>query len=86
MITLSATYPDYMAVYVTRYMRSAIFVRLNIVDPSLRGIKQYFKITPYSTMPNICFDYKVDCLIKLLNQIQFQQCIIFTRFTLGFVI
>ena len=37
MIALSATYPSYMAAYVTRYMRTATFVRLNIVDPSLRG-------------------------------------------------
>jgi superfamily II DNA/RNA helicase len=82
MITLSATYPSYMAVYVTRYMRAATFVRLNIVDPSLRGIKQYFKITPYSNMPNISFDYKVDSLIKFLSQVQFQQCIIFTNYQL----
>jgi superfamily II DNA/RNA helicase len=38
-ITLSATYPSFMATYLTRYMRSPMFVRLNIVDPSLRGFE-----------------------------------------------
>ena len=41
LLTLSATYPAYMATYAARYMRSPTFVRLNAVDPSLRGIKQY---------------------------------------------
>ena len=38
MISSSATYPSYMAAYATRYMRSPTFVRLNAIDPSLRGI------------------------------------------------
>ena len=41
MISLSATYPHYMAAYATRYMRSPTFVRLNAIDPSLRGFKFY---------------------------------------------
>ena len=81
-ITLSATYPTYMASYATRYMRSPMFVRLNIIDPSLRGIKQYFKITPYSTLPNVLFDYKIDSLIKILSSIDFNQSIIFTNYQL----
>ena len=26
------------------------------------------------------FDYKIECLLKIFNQIQFQQCIIFTNY------
>ncbi len=82
MITLSATYPNTIAAYVTRYMRNATFVRLNKVDPSLRGIKQYFKTTNYSSLPNGSFDIKVDCLIKLLSTIHFQQAIVFINYQL----
>ena len=80
MIFLSATYPSFMASYATRYMRSPTFVRLNIVDPSLRGIKQYFKITPFSTQANKCFESKVDELCKILSNVQFQQAIIFVSY------
>ena len=95
-----------MASYATRYMRSPTFVRLNIIDPSLRGfkinfffklskikfnlkqkkkqkgIRQYYKITPYSNLTNKSFDFKIDALIKLLSSIQFQQAIIFTNYQL----
>lgn len=82
MIFLSATYPTFMASYATRYMRSPTYVRLNIVDPSLRGIKQYYKITPYSNLSNKCFDAKVEELCKILQSIQFQQAIIFVNYQL----
>ncbi|CAF0848694.1 unnamed protein product [Brachionus calyciflorus] len=77
---LSATYPEYMASYATRYMRSPTFVRLNIVDPSLRGIKQFYKITSYSNLSNKCFGYKIDELCKVLSSVQFQQAIIFVNY------
>jgi ATP-dependent RNA helicase DDX20 len=80
MLCFSATYPSYMGPYVTRYMRSPTYVRLNIVDPSLRGIKQYFKLTPYSDQSSVSFDYKVESLLDLLSKIQFQQSIIFTNY------
>ena len=80
MLCFSATYPSYMGPYVTRYMRSPTYVRLNIVDPSLRGIRQFYKITTFSDLPNACFDYKVEVLLKLLAKVQFQQSIIFTNY------
>ena len=79
-LTLSATYPSYMGAYATRYMRSPTYVRLNIVDPSLRGINQFYKVTPHSNLANVAFDNKVDELIRLISTIQFQQCIIFTNY------
>jgi superfamily II DNA/RNA helicase len=82
MIVLSATYPSYMATYVTRYMRSATFVRLNIVDPSLRGIKQFYKLMPYNELKNINFDSKINELLRLFSSIQFKQCIVFTNYQL----
>lgn len=84
MIVLSATYPVYLANYLTRYMRSPTYVRLNIVDPSLRGIKQYYKIVQSNfTTPNERNSYcenKLDELIKLFSLIQFTQCIVYTNY------
>ncbi|RNA31784.1 putative ATP-dependent RNA helicase DDX20 [Brachionus plicatilis] len=82
MIFLSATYPTFMASYATRYMRSPTYVRLNIVDPSLRGIKQYYKITSFSKLQNKCFDAKTDELCKILGSVQFQQAIVFVNYQL----
>jgi hypothetical protein len=90
MIVLSATYPHYMATYVTRYMRSAAaYVRLNAIDPSLRGIQQYYKVLSThnnnnnkTIMDNILFDVKIDELVGLLSSIEFTQCIVFTNYQL----
>lgn len=73
-----------MAAYATRYMRSPTWVRLNAVDPSLRGIKQYYKITPYSSLPNVSFDFKVEALINFLSTISFVQAIIFTNYQIKY--
>ena len=61
-------------------MRSATFVRLNIVDPSLRGIKQYYKRIEYNELKNLTFDLKINELIKLLSTTKFKQCIVFTNY------
>jgi superfamily II DNA/RNA helicase len=37
MLALSATYPEYLAQHLTRYMRNPTFIRLNITDPALLG-------------------------------------------------
>ena len=37
MMAFSATYPEYLAKHLTRYMREPTFVRLNATDPSLQG-------------------------------------------------
>ena len=90
-ISLSATYPSYMASYATRYMRSPTWVRLNAVDPSLRGIKQYYKVVRAQTRnnddsnsSNQIFDLKVNSLIQLLSTIEFIQAIIFTNYQMKY--
>jgi len=37
MMAFSATYPEYLAKHLTRYMREPTFVRLNATDPTLQG-------------------------------------------------
>ena len=82
-LTLSATYPSYMAAYAARYMRSPTFIRLNIVDPSLRGIKQFYKIIA-STAGSGGFQAKIGSLMDCLSRIEFHQAIVFTNYQLKY--
>ena len=53
MMAFSATYPEYLAKHLTRYMREPTFVRLNATDPSLQGnYISYDKYTPLPAWPN----------------------------------
>uniref|UniRef100_T1JLZ3 RNA helicase n=1 Tax=Strigamia maritima TaxID=126957 RepID=T1JLZ3_STRMM len=76
----SATYTEELAQFLMRYMRNPTFVRLNSSDPALLGVKQYFKITPFHTFLQKVFDEKVKELLRLLNKISFNQCIIFSNY------
>ncbi|CAL1532970.1 unnamed protein product, partial [Lymnaea stagnalis] len=78
-LALSATYPEYLAQHLTAYMRNPTFVRLNISDPALLGIKQYHVVVPNHPMPNIVFNLKTEAVIKILTSVSFQQCLIFSN-------
>lgn len=80
MLALSATYPESLAQLLTQYMKSPTFVRLNVTDPSLLGVKQYYCITPLRALPQKTFDAKVDILIQILNGLSFNQCLVFSNF------
>jgi hypothetical protein len=41
MLAVSATYPEFLANALTRYMRDPTFVRLNSSDPSLIGMYRF---------------------------------------------
>jgi hypothetical protein len=74
-----------MAAYATRYMRTPTWVRLIAIDPSLRGIRQYYKITTHSDLlPNSNFEYKVEPLINFLSSISFVQAIVFTNYQIKY--
>ncbi|XP_062572170.1 LOW QUALITY PROTEIN: probable ATP-dependent RNA helicase DDX20 [Saccostrea cucullata] len=79
MLALSATYPEYLAQHLTSYMRNPTFLRLNISDPALLGIKQFRKVVAYHAMPNKVFDNKTKVVIELLSSVNFQQCLIFSN-------
>ena len=42
MLAVSATYPEFLANALTKYMREPTFVRLNSSDPSLIGVYRYW--------------------------------------------
>ncbi|KAH9494687.1 hypothetical protein Btru_020233 [Bulinus truncatus] len=79
MLALSATYPDYLAQHLTAYMRNPTFVRLNATDPALLGIKQFYVSVPSHPMPNVIFNSKTLAVVKLISNINFQQCLIFSN-------
>ncbi|XP_005097858.1 uncharacterized protein LOC101848815 [Aplysia californica] len=78
-LALSATYPEYLAHHLTSYMRNPTFVRLNITDPALIGIKQYHVVVPNHPLANIVFKAKTDVILNILNTVAFQQCLIFSN-------
>lgn len=79
MLALSATYPEYLAQHLTSYMRNPTFLRLNISDPALLGIKQFKRVVDYHALPNKVFDNKTKVVIELLSSVNFQQCLIFSN-------
>ncbi|KAK6747841.1 hypothetical protein RB195_000811 [Necator americanus] len=64
----SATYPRNLDQLLSRFMRDASLVRLNSDDVQLIGIKQYVVK---------CSGNVVECLIRLLNSVQFNQALVF---------
>ncbi|KAM9369399.1 putative ATP-dependent RNA helicase DDX20 [Phaethornis superciliosus] len=79
MLAVSATYPDSLAHALTRYMREPTFVRLNPTDPSLIGLKQYYKIVNSHPLPHKTFEEKTQHLQELFSKIPFNQALVFSN-------
>lgn len=47
MLAVSATYPEFLANALTKYMREPTFVRLNSSDPSLIGWYEYWILSGF---------------------------------------
>ncbi|XP_067414909.1 probable ATP-dependent RNA helicase DDX20 [Emydura macquarii macquarii] len=79
MLAVSATYPESLANALTRYMRDPTFVRLNSTDPSLIGLKQYYKIVNSHSLPHKTFEEKAQHLHELFSKIPFNQALVFSN-------
>ncbi|NXX95241.1 DDX20 helicase, partial [Centropus bengalensis] len=79
MLAVSATYPESLANALTRYMREPTFVRLNPTDPSLIGLKQYYKIVNSHPLPHKIFQEKTQHLQELFSKIPFNQALVFSN-------
>ncbi|NXE06627.1 DDX20 helicase, partial [Lophotis ruficrista] len=79
MLAVSATYPESLANALTRYMREPTFVRLNPTDPSLIGLKQYYKIVNSHPLPHTTFEEKTQHLQELFSKIPFNQALVFSN-------
>lgn len=76
----SATYPEHLIRFSERYMRDMTSVRLvDSESPSLLGIKQYYIIIPHHPIESFLFEQKVLLLLRLLPQLKFRQCLIFSN-------
>ncbi|KAM8988178.1 putative ATP-dependent RNA helicase DDX20 [Ara ararauna] len=78
-LAVSATYPESLANALTRYMREPTFVRLNPTDPSLIGLKQYYKIVNSHPLPHKTFEEKTQHLQELFSKIPFNQALVFSN-------
>ncbi|NXG63292.1 DDX20 helicase, partial [Hemiprocne comata] len=79
MLAVSATYPESLADALTRYMREPTFVRLNPTDPSLIGLKQYYKIVNSHPLPHKTFEEKTQHLQELFSKVPFNQALVFSN-------
>ncbi|NXY69077.1 DDX20 helicase, partial [Glareola pratincola] len=79
MLAVSATYPESLANALSRYMREPTFVRLNPTDPSLIGLKQYYKIVNSHPLPHKTFEEKTQHLQELFSKIPFNQALVFSN-------
>ncbi|NXK72315.1 DDX20 helicase, partial [Amazona guildingii] len=78
-LAVSATYPESLANALTRYMREPTFVRLNPADPSLIGLKQYYKVVNSHPLPHKTFEEKTQHLQELFSKIPFNQALVFSN-------
>lgn len=79
MLAVSATYPESLAKALTKYMREPTFVRLNVTDPSLIGLKQYYKVVNSHPLPHKIFEEKVQHLQELFSRVPFNQALVFSN-------
>ncbi|KAM9241539.1 putative ATP-dependent RNA helicase DDX20 [Dugong dugon] len=79
MLAVSATYPEFLANALTKYMRDPTFVRLNSSDPSLIGLKQYYKVVTSYPLAHKIFEEKAQHLQELFSRIPFNQALVFSN-------
>ncbi|VDM17255.1 unnamed protein product [Hydatigera taeniaeformis] len=81
-IALSATYTDHLVKnHLPRYLRSPALVRLSSDDPSLLGVRQFFhKVPTTSASPAVVFKTKVRELLRIIKELDFKQCLVFSNF------
>ncbi|XP_054420984.1 probable ATP-dependent RNA helicase DDX20 [Pteronotus mesoamericanus] len=79
MVAVSATYPEFLANALARYMRDPTFVRLNSSDPSLIGLKQYYKVVNSYPLAHKIFEEKAQHLQELFSRIPFNQALVFSN-------
>ncbi|KAM9321576.1 putative ATP-dependent RNA helicase DDX20 [Gastrophryne carolinensis] len=79
MLAVSATYPESLAKALIKYMREPTFVRLNVADPSLIGIRQFYKVVNSHPLPHKIFEEKVQHLQELFSKVPFNQALVFSN-------
>ncbi|RWS21150.1 hypothetical protein B4U80_06004, partial [Leptotrombidium deliense] len=79
-IVTSATYPNELSTFLSRYMKTPVFIKLNEGEQTLLGVTQYFSVTNGNPVNHVAFEQKVEPLLTILNHVPFSQCIIFSNY------
>lgn len=74
MIASSATYPNNLSSFLTRYMKSPKEIRLGSNDPSLLGITQFYSLVESG-------NERITQVVAILDSIPFSQAMIFSNNT-----
>ncbi|CAH0546297.1 unnamed protein product [Brassicogethes aeneus] len=80
MITTSATYPNDLEEFLSRYMLSPTHVTAELESPLLLGLKQFVKPMKRCNTVAVQMKNKNEALLKLLAYVSFTQCLIFSNF------
>ncbi|XP_069701300.1 probable ATP-dependent RNA helicase DDX20 [Periplaneta americana] len=80
MIASSATYPDELDVFLSRYMRSPTHVSPGPDGPVLLGLKQFVSIVRPHLNTMVQVKYKTKELLRILTSVPFRQCLIFSNY------
>ncbi|XP_028128439.1 probable ATP-dependent RNA helicase DDX20 [Diabrotica virgifera virgifera] len=79
-ITTSATYPNQLEEFLSKYMLSPTHITAELESPLLLGLKQFVVVTkPYSNVAQQ-LKAKTDALVDIFNNISFTQCLVFSNF------
>ncbi|CAH1112445.1 unnamed protein product [Psylliodes chrysocephalus] len=79
-ITTSATYPNQLDEFLSKYMLSPTHINAEIDSPLLLGLKQFVVITkPTPTVVQL-MKLKTEELVKIITNISFTQCLVFSNY------
>lgn len=80
LIALSATYPEELDVFLSRYMRCPTHVNPGPEGPVLLGIRQFLSVVQPHLNTMVQIKYKVQELLRILSFVPFRQCLIFSNY------
>lgn len=82
-LALSATYPEFMTRHLLYYMRNPTYIRLDVTQLALLGIKQYYVKIPFHPHVQKAAEYSYEAAIKIISSVSFNQCLIFSNLQSG---
>ncbi|CAG9862262.1 unnamed protein product [Phyllotreta striolata] len=79
-ITTSATYPNDLEEFLSKYMLSPTIINAEIDNPLLLGLKQFVALTKFSPSVPQQMKIKTEELVKIISNVSFTQCLIFSNY------
>ncbi|CAG9833112.1 unnamed protein product [Diabrotica balteata] len=79
-ITTSATYPNQLEEFLSKYMLSPTHITAELESPLLLGLKQFVVVTKQYSNAAQQLKAKTDEMIDIFTNISFTQCLVFSNF------